>query len=580
MFSHAKLSYRVVVDNKETYLADVVTYSKELDLAIIKVNGADHKALPINYTNGVKVGNSVISIGYPRIVISFDSSMKYISTMTTGIISAIRNEVWGIQHTSAVNPGNSGGPLINLKGEVVGINVGADQKANNVNFSIPIATLVDWLNSSKMKNLVAQNRSEARGIGSKYDLDANGFMYVGSKLFIDLDPGYNIYVNGEKAGETPMLLKDLEKGEAVIKIESATEYIEQKFMVRNDIDQILKYNPVLNRYKGSFYVNTEPKGADVYLDGTKIGLSPALVSDINSGRHELKLMKDGYVSYEGKIDLPKEKLLENEFKLEKGYRMLFPDSIPKDTMVEAKKGDTIKVFKIDDIEWLPSGTWTVTLENEAMISQVILAHITDNDINVNFTPQFIEVPVQITNLRLGSRVYVDGKEVKVYWEEGRQYFMAVIGRHIVEIRNKSHAPITNEVIARNGRDNSLYLSYKMQKNLFVNSYKPVGMGLSIPGGTLLIAGVSLFTYSLADYYGRGMDDIKKYTTKDNYIDAKNRYLAMFWSGFAIGISGLAMVGVSIPLFIMKNKNDRMGLNDISLDLKYTDKIEFGMRFLL
>ncbi|MFM8451194.1 MAG: trypsin-like peptidase domain-containing protein [Haliscomenobacter sp.] len=76
-------------------------------------------------------GDSVIAIGHPF-------GLKF--TATRGIISNIRHDMDGIlyiQHDAALNPGNSGGPLVNLQGEIIGINTFIIQDGNSLGFSLP-----------------------------------------------------------------------------------------------------------------------------------------------------------------------------------------------------------------------------------------------------------------------------------------------------------------------------------------------------------------------------------------------------------------------------------------------------------
>ena len=88
----------------------------------------------------VAEGEEVIALGYPLIP---DGAM----TITKGIVSAMR-DIDGVRHVqtdAALNPGNSGGPLINLHGEVVGMNSSrhTSPEAQNIGFAVVHLTLVD-----------------------------------------------------------------------------------------------------------------------------------------------------------------------------------------------------------------------------------------------------------------------------------------------------------------------------------------------------------------------------------------------------------------------------------------------------
>jgi len=134
----------VTLFDKHKYKADVVTVDKGHDLALLKINAPNLVPATLAETStSLIVGQRVYAIGNP-----FGLS----GTMTRGIISAIRS-IRGtqgnpiedaIQTDASVNPGNSGGPLLNSRGEVIGITTmiasnGADQ-SSGIGFAIPINT--------------------------------------------------------------------------------------------------------------------------------------------------------------------------------------------------------------------------------------------------------------------------------------------------------------------------------------------------------------------------------------------------------------------------------------------------------
>ncbi|QNI36800.1 S1C family serine protease [Edaphobacter albus] len=133
----------VMLSNKHKYKARVLAADKNHDLALIKIDAPDLTPVTLSDSRGLMVGQKVYAIGNP---------FGLNGTMTRGIISAIRS-VRGpqgnpiedaIQTDAAVNPGNSGGPLLNSHGEVIGITTmiasnGAEQ-SSGIGFAIPINT--------------------------------------------------------------------------------------------------------------------------------------------------------------------------------------------------------------------------------------------------------------------------------------------------------------------------------------------------------------------------------------------------------------------------------------------------------
>jgi serine protease Do len=125
-------------DKDEGVPAKVVGESYELDLAVLKVKPPPGcKTLPFGLSDEVRVGDWVIAIGCP---LGLDHSV------TIGIVSATERPITiGDRHypvllqtDAAINRGNSGGPLINLRGQVVGMNTAVSASSQGIGFAIPV----------------------------------------------------------------------------------------------------------------------------------------------------------------------------------------------------------------------------------------------------------------------------------------------------------------------------------------------------------------------------------------------------------------------------------------------------------
>ena len=125
-------------DQEEGVPAEVIGTSYELDLAIIKVKPPKGLAiLPLGVSSRVRQGEWVFAIGCP---LGLDHSV------TVGIVSAKERPITiGDRHypkllqtDAAINRGNSGGPLINMRGEVVGMNTAVSASSQGIGFAIPV----------------------------------------------------------------------------------------------------------------------------------------------------------------------------------------------------------------------------------------------------------------------------------------------------------------------------------------------------------------------------------------------------------------------------------------------------------
>ncbi len=129
--------------------AETVGEDPPTDLAVLKVLAAGLPYLEIGDSNALKVGQLVIAVGNP---------LGLESTVSTGVVSSLGRAIRSIsgrlieniiQHTVPLNPGNSGGPLVNTRGQVVGINTAIIAAAQGIGFSIPSNT-ASWVLSKLM----------------------------------------------------------------------------------------------------------------------------------------------------------------------------------------------------------------------------------------------------------------------------------------------------------------------------------------------------------------------------------------------------------------------------------------------
>lgn len=125
--------------NGETYRASVYLIDTSFDIAILSVEDGKFAPLEIGDSDSIKAGDDIYAIGAPK-------SLDY--TLTKGVISN-KSRKFGnytyIQIDAAINSGNSGGPLLNSKGQVIGVNSMKMSDAEGIGMSIPISSVVSFV---------------------------------------------------------------------------------------------------------------------------------------------------------------------------------------------------------------------------------------------------------------------------------------------------------------------------------------------------------------------------------------------------------------------------------------------------
>jgi S1-C subfamily serine protease len=159
--------------------AQVVGNDPHTDLAVVRAEAGSLPYVSLGDSAGLRVGQLVIAIGNP---------LGFQSTVTTGVVSALGRALRSregrlieniVQHTAPLNPGNSGGPLVDSRGHVVGVNTAIIMMAQGIGFAIPAKT-ARWVVSQLISHgrvkrgflgIAGRERPLNRRLVRFYDLD-------------------------------------------------------------------------------------------------------------------------------------------------------------------------------------------------------------------------------------------------------------------------------------------------------------------------------------------------------------------------------------------------------------------------
>lgn len=189
-------SVSVKLSDGSVYKATVVGADPSTDLAVLHINAPSTKVAPLSLADSSKVaiGDGVIAIGNP---FGLDGSV------TSGIVSAVNREIvapdntpieGAIQTDAAINHGNSGGPLLDLQGDVIGVTsqIQSDSGGNDgVGFAVPSNTV-----ASIAAQLIATGKAQHALLGVSVSTASTGGVTVGQ-----VRPGSGAASAGLKAGD-------------------------------------------------------------------------------------------------------------------------------------------------------------------------------------------------------------------------------------------------------------------------------------------------------------------------------------------------------------------------------------------
>jgi serine protease Do len=191
--SDANATYSVFTSDGKEYKAEVKAQDPSFDLAFLKIDAKDLTPVELGDSDAVLVGQKVIAIG--------NALGQYQNTVTTGVVSAVGRAIEAgdgtgesetlenlIQTDAAINSGNSGGPLLNIDGQVIGINTAVAQSAQGIGFAIPIN-----LAKTAIDSVVAEGKVIRPYLGIRY---INVTKEFAARNNLSVDYGALIYASG------------------------------------------------------------------------------------------------------------------------------------------------------------------------------------------------------------------------------------------------------------------------------------------------------------------------------------------------------------------------------------------------
>jgi S1-C subfamily serine protease len=143
-------SFEMSLADGSSYKAELIGKDPATDLAVLRAQGTDFPIARLGDSQTLRVGQLAIAIGNP---------FGFQNSVTAGVISALGRSLRSrsgrliegiIQTDAALNPGNSGGPLVDSRGQVMGINTAIIQQAQGICFAIPVNTM-RWVVSSLIR---------------------------------------------------------------------------------------------------------------------------------------------------------------------------------------------------------------------------------------------------------------------------------------------------------------------------------------------------------------------------------------------------------------------------------------------
>ncbi len=215
--SDENTEYTVVLADGKSYDAKVQSKDPYLDFAVIKIEAKDLPVVELGDSDNMEIGQWVVAIG--------NALGQFQNTVTVGVISAKNRQINASDSTgqnsetldnlfqtdAAINSGNSGGPLVNLSGQVVGINTAMASNAQGIGFAIPINTVKGAIESIKQTGKIVRPYLGVRYVMVTKDISEQNNLSVdyGALVVRGSSLGQVAVVPGSPADKAGLLENDI-----------------------------------------------------------------------------------------------------------------------------------------------------------------------------------------------------------------------------------------------------------------------------------------------------------------------------------------------------------------------------------
>ena len=265
--SDNKADYTVLTNDGQKYPAKVLALDPVQDLAVIKIqlsskqSGIKFQPVTLGDSSGIEIGQTAIAIG--------NALGQFSNTVSIGAVSGLGRTISAsdqtggfsetlegiIQTDAAINAGNSGGPLVNLHGEVIGVNVAMASGAQGIGFALPIN-----IAKKDIDQIIKTNKIVYPFLGVRYILIDD---QVKQKYKLSVDYGALVSVgnNGEIAvtSDSPAEKAGIKKGDVILEIDG------EKIDKNNSISQIVQNHNIGDKIKLHILRDGKEQDIDVVL---------------------------------------------------------------------------------------------------------------------------------------------------------------------------------------------------------------------------------------------------------------------------------------------------------------------------
>lgn len=511
------------------------------DLALIEVPGYKSSPLVIARDDDILssiVGRDVFSFGYP-IGTTIDSFFKErVVTMNRGNISAFRiSELLDIQHSAAISNGNSGGPLLDARGQVLGVNTGIyDSKiANSLYYAVSSLKIRKFLADNGYGNILLWNARLGSMDGMEnagMAINAAGEIECPGVVVVSVPQNTEVLLDGKKIGLGQQALT-LENPLSTLELVSADLRKSFKLRLVASLKGPAMFSPSMEAKFAAVDFTSDPPGAAVIADNRLLGTTP-LKAFLPGGTYNVGFELAGHAFPYEKIEIDgiQERAVHAAGKVSYPVTVLGV-SPQKDAMFLFESGNKVYAQKYAAVLQLPPGAYELEVTGIDGLKDIkIPVEMGEGPMDLDLSKYMKMAALDIRGLTKDATVWVDG--VKFSVSENTTLSLTV-DTHTVSVWQEGLFPIVATRIAVVEAGDS-FITWKHAAGFDRKQKIYTWTGITV--GT-----VGLLVGSIAIFMGQNDFAVSQTNSYDDYKTLKeNAISAQIW-GFSLASGAL------IPAFL-------------------------------
>lgn len=325
-----------------------------------------------------------------------------------------------------------------------------------------------------------------------------------------------IYLDNKSLGNAPIQRQQIESGTHSLRIEKALYHTqEHRINLQDGDDEALKYD--LQPAFGTLNINSDPSGADVYIDGTKVGTTPYTNPTIASGQYTVKVTKDKWYPAEETIEVNDGETTSKILMLSQNFGTLSITATGSDIYLNSRKVGT-NTYK----EQLQPGQYNLKAVRDKHYdaTQQIYLKIGDTQ-NITLAPEPKMASLSVVSMpadrTMGSRIFVNNEEVPD--KTTPAILPLLIGDYDITLKHRNFLEMTQHVTLKEGQREKLtfnlqtYEGSRLAKKNFWKRQKWLGFATSA-----LIAGAGYYCNMQVD---ASYDDYQAAKISQDAANARN-----------------------------------------------------------